>query len=60
MLCMHTGMFCLDVVVICPMNVIDMLEMLCTLNLTQIIPPHPPLHSQYTYPPLLICQSSKA
>ena len=31
MLCMHVGM-------VCPVNAIDMLEMLCMLNLTQITP----------------------
>ena len=37
-LCLHVGILCMDVGTVCLMNAIDMLEMLCMLNLTQITP----------------------
>ena len=33
-LCLHDGILCMNVGMVCSMNAIDMLEMLCMLNLT--------------------------
>ena len=45
MLCMNTGMLCMNIDMLCmhvgivsSINAIDMLEILCMLNLTQITP----------------------
>ena len=46
MLCMNVGILCMHVDMVCPMNAIDMLEMLCMLNLTQITP-HICMHTQF-------------
>ena len=38
MLCMNIGMLCMHVGIVSSINAIDMLEILCMLNLTQITP----------------------
>ena len=45
MLCMNIGMLCMHVGIVSSINAIDMLEILCMLNLTQITP-HNLLHSR--------------
>ena len=35
---LHDGILCMHVGIVCSMNAIDMLEILCMLNLTQITP----------------------
>ena len=40
MLCMHVGILCMNVGMVCSMNAIDMLEILCMLNLTDLPLPH--------------------